>query len=607
MKKLLLSVCFLLVSFVLLAGKLVLIPVSEVNNLETLFANNDLKIHYYCDDHVVATTDNLSFEGTVVLDEHAFANSAFYAKVYCLEADKDEYLARSTRSSRSLYSGENFFMMQIMSPDFMPAKHDGMVMIRDIQASLPDQTIAFPVIAEKDPFIQSLIDKVSTTNLMATVQHLQDYGGRLFNGQKVYEVETWLKGKVQALGLAVEVQPVPPLYGLLNTSSNVIAVQRGKVKPNEYVVCGAHYDSFSLLGLFTDNGAPGADDNATGTATVLETARILSQYEFERSIVYCFFAAEEIGLVGSGAYAERCKQQGMNILGYFNNDMSGYVAPGAPMRIYLIYPSTAASLASYYTNVTNTYFPGTPIINSAGISGGDSDHTSFNNNGYYGIFPFENPDPTNPNIHSGNDLIGQSVNTPAQVNLFTSANLANVATLATHMHAPPPTYDPPQNCAAECVEGYDMVITWDVPETGSPDQYYIYRNGTKIHQQTARQFIDVVEDNEEYCYKITAIYGSTESVFSNTSCTSASVGIIAYNSKVKIYPNPAKDELRITNYELRMGGIEIFDITGKNVGANFTVARVEAEEIAINISNLPDGIYFIKISNEIIGKFIKTS
>jgi hypothetical protein len=69
MKKHILTLCILFISVIVFAEKFVLIPVTDTQNLETLFAQNDVKIHYYCDDYVLATTDNLTFKCTVVLEK----------------------------------------------------------------------------------------------------------------------------------------------------------------------------------------------------------------------------------------------------------------------------------------------------------------------------------------------------------------------------------------------------------------------------------------------------------------------------------------------------------------------------------------------------------
>jgi hypothetical protein len=84
-----------MVSFLSFAGKFVLIPI----DLVTLFNNNDLKIHYYFDDYVLAATDNLTYTGAVILDDYAFENDKSYAIVYCFDQYKEDYSAKVLNNS----------------------------------------------------------------------------------------------------------------------------------------------------------------------------------------------------------------------------------------------------------------------------------------------------------------------------------------------------------------------------------------------------------------------------------------------------------------------------------------------------------------------------
>ena len=222
-------------------------------------------------------------------------------------------------------------------------------------------------------------------SLEATVQFLQDYEVRMWNSTNAFAASDWIAGRMEALGLEVEQQPfyANTWYGSGQAAPNVIGIQRGTLYPDTYVVCGSHFDSFSYSG-----NCPGADDNATGVASVLESARIMTQYEFEYSIIYCAYGCEEMGLYGSEAYAARCQQQGMDIIGYFNNDMNGYLW-GDVIHIHCIYPNSVAPIGDYYINVGNVYFPEMPVEHK-NLTYGDSDHTSFNNHGYMGIYPLRN-------------------------------------------------------------------------------------------------------------------------------------------------------------------------------------------------------------------------
>ena len=123
----------------------------------------------------------------------------------------------------------------------------------------------------------------------------------------------------------------------------------------------------------------------------------LSEYTFECSIIYCAFSAEEIGLVGSEAYASFCAEMGYDIVAYFNNDMNGYLHPGNEIHVDLIYPDNVETLGEYYKNVAGIYFPEMEVRHIE-FTKGDSDHTSFNNNGFMGIYPFEDKDYDQPYV-----------------------------------------------------------------------------------------------------------------------------------------------------------------------------------------------------------------
>ena len=134
-------------------------------------------------------------------------------------------------------------------------------------------------------------------------------------------------------------------------------------------------------------------------------------------------------MIGSEAYASFCAELGYDIIAYFNNDMNGYLHPGNEIHIDLIYPESVAAIGDYYKNVAATYFPEMQVRHIE-FTKGDSDHTSFNNNGYMGIYPFEDKDNYSPYIHTLNDVIGVSVNSFEQSQRFTQMNIACVATLA---------------------------------------------------------------------------------------------------------------------------------------------------------------------------------
>ena len=290
----------------------------------------------------------------------------------------------------------------------------------------------YPVIVEEDPEIRALMDSVSIDSIRATIEHLCSYHTRRYDSRFIYEVQDWLYDRYNTLPIDTVVKHDFKLHNLsiTETGDNILAIQWGTKHPEEYVICGAHYDSYAWDGYDPDTiRSPGADDNATGVAGIWETARLLSHYTFDRTIIYANWCAEECGLVGSAAYAADCAAQNMDIVGYFNLDMTGYLEEGSDIHVHLMYTTQDSTIANYVFNFSHVYFPEMPIRQNW-LSWGDSDYSSFNRNGYPAVHPFEDVHASSPYIHSNQDILGLSVKNLDHSKRFTELNLGLVATLA---------------------------------------------------------------------------------------------------------------------------------------------------------------------------------
>lgn len=291
----------------------------------------------------------------------------------------------------------------------------------------------YPIVTEVNPEIRAMMDSVSIESLKADIEHLCNYHNRRFDSRYIYEVQDWLVSQYYAFGVDTVIlhdfkvnKPGFPE----ETADNVIAIKWGTTTPEEYVICGAHYDSWNDDGTDPDTiRSPGADDNASGVAGILETARLLSHHTFDRTIIFANWCAEEIGLVGSAAYAHDMAEQRMDIVGYFNLDMTGYLEEGSDIHVHLMYTGQDSLLAKMVYSFSHTYFPEMPIHQNW-LAWGDSDYSSFNRNGYAAVHPFEDVHASSPFIHSRQDVLGISVNNLEQSKRFTELNLGLVATLA---------------------------------------------------------------------------------------------------------------------------------------------------------------------------------
>ena len=107
--------------------------------------------------------------------------------------------------------------------------------------------------------------------------------------------------------------------------NNIVAIQRGSVHPNRFVIMSGDIDSrVSDPNNFTSD-SPGANDNATGMAGAIEAARVLSKYRFANSIIYVGLSGEEQGLYGGKGLAQYALDNNWEIIGVLNNDMIGNI------------------------------------------------------------------------------------------------------------------------------------------------------------------------------------------------------------------------------------------------------------------------------------------
>ena len=573
MKKLLITLVALLLSSVMMAGSLVKISYTDIAELERIFNDPNLTVHYYNDSEVIVTAEQFDAQSMTLLYENAFEDCEVYTLLYSPEP--------------VLYKGPA-----------KPFKNDGAVAIFNKKASLPQRDGEFPTVTEVDARIREMMNQVNQDSLMATVQHLQDYGSRFFNSDGAYSASDWIAGKMEALGLEVEQQGFTVSGSWVAngpSAPNVIGIQRGTLYPDTYVVCGSHFDSFTWDVLYGGNNAPGADDNATGVASVLESARIMTQYEFEYSIVYCAYCAEELGLYGSEAYASRCQQQGMDILGYFNNDMNGYLNPGDEIHIDCIYPNTVEPIGTYYINVANVYFPDMQVRH-VNFNEGDSDHTSFNNHGYMGIYPFEDYQHYSPNIHTTQDLIGPSVNSFAMSQRYCQMNIGCLAEIANPIGDMPVECNPVTNFYVHNLDKdvVELVMSWNAPEEGSTgelDHFDVYRDQVAIASvgNDVYEYTDTITEGAWAEYFIMAVYSDGCEAPSQTEMGYGYASIEEASTHVSVSPNPVENQLTVKAKGLQR--IVIYNVMGQQVASIST----KQDETIVEMSAYPKGLYTLQL------------
>ncbi len=229
----------------------------------------------------------------------------------------------------------------------------------------------------------------------------------------------YITERLEAFGYEVIHQP-------LYSSENVIARLEGTARPESVLVIGAHFDTVA--------GSPGADDNASGVAALLEIARVLAGKNMPYTIEFVAFTYEELWMVGSFYYVQQALAHGMNIFGMIDFDMIGYTcdAPGCQAPFWDIggcfqvdpdgvnvgtFVATLVNDASVplldaCTLVAGTYVPTLEVVTMQVAGNGDcfsftrrSDHVPFWDAGIPAI-EFQNTyGSRNPYYHTGNDRL----------------------------------------------------------------------------------------------------------------------------------------------------------------------------------------------------------
>ncbi|MEY4938924.1 MAG: hypothetical protein RIQ93_659 [Verrucomicrobiota bacterium] len=194
----------------------------------------------------------------------------------------------------------------------------------------------------RDPAIDRMISEISPANIEAGVRKLVSFKTRhtlsttTRPDQGIGAARNWIKSEFDRYAresggrLLVEFDafrqaPRPPQVAQGAEIVNVVATLPGThpaARKRVFVVSG-HYDSRSLAAGEVDSFAPGANDDASGTAAVMELARVMSHYEFECTLIFMTVAAEEQGLLGAAHWAKAAKAKGVNVAGMFTNDIIG--------------------------------------------------------------------------------------------------------------------------------------------------------------------------------------------------------------------------------------------------------------------------------------------
>ena len=193
----------------------------------------------------------------------------------------------------------------------------------------------------KNPAIEKIVKEISATRIETTIRKLVSFETRnslsdtSSDTKGIGAARRWIKSELERCNMAnggrmkVEfdehLAPVSPRVPMPTPIVNVIATLPGEQDESRnriYLVSG-HYDSMRGSPLDADGFAPGANDDASGTAAVIEMACVMSKHKFNATLIFMAVAGEEQGLLGSTFFAKAAKTKGLNIAGMITNDIIG--------------------------------------------------------------------------------------------------------------------------------------------------------------------------------------------------------------------------------------------------------------------------------------------
>jgi hypothetical protein len=281
--------------------------------------------------------------------------------------------------------------------------YPGVHFVQPLRVYSPRALEPFRPVPLSDPDITSIVDAVDQDSLLAVIQRLEDFETRLCITDSFYNASLWTRDKLQSYGFDAQVEDFEfVFYGNTYTSYNVVAEKPGIIQPDIYVIICGHLDSITMQNPMET--APGADDNGSGSAAVIEAARILSDYNFRHTLRFICFGAEELGLHGSEYYAQQAAANGDSIIAVMNLDMILY-GPEEYRKLFVPYNSVSEELAMNMWEISSTYVPELEldVVYSPGTT--YSDHASFWAQGYPALLGIEEGVDQNPYYHQESDLL----------------------------------------------------------------------------------------------------------------------------------------------------------------------------------------------------------
>jgi len=467
----------------------------------------------------------------------------------------------------------------------------------------------------QSPVVQAVIDQTNIDSLTYFVKELSGEVQTIINGNPYTIVSrrwnhagndmaaNYIKEKLESYGL-----PTYDQYFGTGGGRNVYAVQLGTTYPNKkYIIC-AHYDDYTPSGTVV----PGADDNASGTAAVLEAARIFRNYSSAFTLIYALWDEEERGLLGSDYYAQQAALAGDSIMGVLNMDMIAYDSDNDGVgEIHIRSIANSVSLKDEMVLVNNTYSLGvTPSIINPGT--GASDQASFWDRNYGALLLIEEyyGGDFNAYYHTVNDLISH-FNIPYYLKM-SKLTLATTATLAQLTDIVPVE----MLTFSASVRNSQVQLLWSTASELNNRGFEIERSVNDASNFSTVGFVDGKGNSTEINYysfndnpKVSGanqLYYRLKQIDFDGTSTYSNIVNVTYDVPAEFvlnqnYPNPFNPATTISYFVPKESfvSLKVYDFLGREVTTLVNEMKSTGSyELSFDASNLPSGTYFYTLMTD---------
>jgi hypothetical protein len=518
----------------------------------------DATIYYYNDEYIIAALDP-----AVYPDFEYLGMPAGREKLYLIESpDSLERIKIQTLGSiHQLPNGDMLLFSEVGEVKLRSECSSQFINLLLNPITVQDSDFGYPEVLEYRTELAQLSQMVSADSVEAFIQSLQDMQTRYALADNRLEVANWIKNTFQRFGISnAHLQE----FTWNDTQQyNVVATIEGTMFPDEYVVVGGHHDSITYTNPLAF--APGADDNASGVAAALETARVLVQanYQPKCSIRFVTFAAEEFGLYGSHFSAQNSVDMGENIRLMVNHDMIANNPDNLDTVRLMPYDGNLAQ-SEYASMLVSEY--SSLSANFGNLNSSSSDSFSYWSRGYPVIYFYEQD--FSPVYHSNEDVVANL--NPAYCaevikgSLVSTVSFANMPKVVSGLEV------------RDYGDGNSLLVSWQEPLDSDIDHVMLHVSTGDPEQSEAIAVYDADS------YVVTGLVeGQMYNVMVYTVDTSGNDSYRQYSSGVPFSSpmapqdftaSPIPDAVRLnwrTNQECDLAGYSIYRST--DFGASFSL------------------------------------